>query len=430
MNEERQSRPCLVASDGSNWDVFFGDGPYLQLSIDDASLLPALSEEWRVEQIYWPIEGLLVRVFHLPLSDPRYLDAEILNQEICEQTGESPGDWWLAWQAMKVNDGVAGIAFGLPEELRLAIESDEQWRLIPHIRVDAWERLNMRLRECMHAAEHEAFESAAVFDADANGVCFGFWSGSRWLGVRRLNWTADIGDEDVAEQIRLSLQAMGWENRQEDAAIGRLGESLLASLGLERWLGETLADTALPERVAATCACSSDQATTLDFRRGSWMIHSTYAWQPWRRTAILAAVGFAAWMVSVMFHTYMLSSRADQYRHQIEAAFHQGLPNEHVMIDPLAQLRKATGGGGGSSGGAGHLLQEIDFIRQVYAKTPWEMLELDYSDTGIELSGNAKDLQRVNQIRDALQQAAGTEVQLTDTNLTKGGHVDFRMHWQ
>ena len=132
----------------------------------------------------------------------------------------------------------------------------------------------------------------------------------------------------------------------------------------------------------------------------------------------------------MVWQNHQLHSQSEQLQAQVIDAFHRGLPNETVIIDALAQLRRAAGGGAGGERQSEALfwMQQLAGINRVYKHTPWEIRELLLHDGKMTMSGEAKDLQTMNMIRESLQQETGKDVKLEDTDLN-GSLVRFRMVW-
>lgn len=425
----------LVSYDGSSWQILDIDGRQIQLSVADDDLLPVLPDNCSGCRLLLPIEQLLFRSFSLPLAHPRLIDADILAQELNERAGEKQEDWWLAWQAAKYDGGVAGLVFGLPERMRQRINEDQQWQQLHSVGVDAWDRLQTQLKPYVESP-NRVDGSVAVFDADADGVFFGLWErvgdkavGGIWHGMRRLNYGRGCSQAELAWQVRQSLLAMGWE--EEGAATGRLGIELLQHLELKKWHGcsfEAVADEAdLPGRQEVNLALPLQ--LSLDFRHGQWAARSGPGWiRPWRRSIVLAAIIVLVWGGGFAWQVHTMSGMVEQYKTRISAAFHKGLPDEMVIIDALAQLRRAAGSGA-DAGGTTEWLNQMKAIGHVYKNTPWILQELSFQDGAMKISGKASDLEALNSIRELLQQETGKDVQLADTDLS-GGQVTFRMYWR
>jgi len=386
------------------------------------SLLPELPEGIsEIKRIYWPMEHLLVRTFSLPLSEPRLLDAAIMSQELSELSGEDDDEWWLAWHAGKTDEGIAGLVFGLPQSVRQAMAEHPVWQSCPQLLVDGWERLTSFRGD---------FETCAVVDEDDDGVFIGFVKQGAWRGMRRINRKLSdngcLGDEAIAQQIGYSWQAMGMD--ASDPVVGRagarLGELLLPEY--EQWQVEVQDEQV--SRHYANFAADNDLPGSLNFRHGKWAAQkSWYEFRPWRRPLAMAAVLLLIWMGVTITSIYSLDSEAEGYRQSIESAFHRGLPNEAVMLDPLAQLKKAAGGPALSLDSR-QFLDQLQLVSQLYQDISWEMSELEFRGGEMRMSGAAKDIDSLNKMRDQLQQKSGREVVISDTDLS-GGKVTFRMKW-
>ncbi len=420
-----------VSFDGRNWAARDDAGNHLPLTAAEDGWLPALPDDARVNTLILPIEHLLVRSFSLPLPHPRFIDAGVLAQELDERAGEDAGGWWLAWQAARMEgDGVAGMVFGMPESWRQAIAGDARWQNVRSVLIDGWARLQMHIDGSL--PDDETRGPVAVVDADADGVFMGVWhpgigSDGVWRGMRRLNrGVSDI--EELADQCLRSLTAMGWSAASQPV-LGRVEKELLQALRLDAWRGEVVETVAeLPGR--SQVYVTGGQRPALNFRHGRWAASSnSNGLAMWRRPMAMAAAILVIWLVGSIYQIHALSVQAEGYRQQINDAFHQGLPDEPVMIDALAQLRRAAGGRADGNHSLALWLKQLAAIHRVFQKMPWEMQELEWREGRLTLAGKAANLERLNQIREALQQQSGREVKLADTDLS-GDKVSFRMHWQ
>ncbi len=403
-----------VIHDGHGWRAFDADGGSVVLDGVEGRFLPVLPEQAEVTLLVLPIELLLVRTFTLPLAHPRFIDTEILGQELDERAGIESDAWWLVWQAGKTDDAVAGLVIGMPEAWREEIDADPQWRQVQAVLVDA----ETHLARFLPSATTE--DTLAILDVDAEGVFLGVCRQGIWQGMRRLKRTADM--DAMAEDCRRSLQAMGWPD--DGVALGRVDRDLSGALGLAQWRGEVLHD-ALPPRVTHDLAA---EHCKLDFRHDRWAVRDASGLRQWLRPLVLAAGMLIIWVAMAAYQLHQLSARADAYREQIVQAFHRGLPDEPVMIDALAQLRKAAGSSAGSSEFAAWL-QQLAAINRAYKAMPWQMQELEWRDGVVKMAGKADSLEKLNRLRALLEKESGHRVELADTDLS-GKTVHFRMRWQ
>ena len=385
---------------------------------DDAPEPPVVEA---VGRVWLPLERLIVRPFRLPLSHPRFVDAAVLAGELEDQTGESPGDWHLAWRAAVVaggDGGVVGLMAAMPRAWREAFDACQP---LSAVRVDAVDRLAWRLEET------DAVDGVvAVLDADAEGICLGAARDGAWLGVTRVN-REDLADEEVRRWVTGALLAMGWT--EDMPAVGALDAT--AAAWFADWRGETL--EALPARAQATLRGRPLPAMGIEFRRGDWAARGDREWlRPWRRAAWLAAGLCALWVGGMALEHHRLEREAAVARARILAAFARALPGEPA-VEPLAQLRRAAGvsigeAGNEGSGDAASWLRQAAALARVYEQTPWTLEELDWRDGMMRMSGEAADLAALNRIREALARALGREVRLLDTRLGRG-KVGFRLEW-
>lgn len=424
-----------ISYDGREWLAMDAHGDQMVLASEESGMLPELPDSVAASKLLLPAEQLLCRAFRLPLQQTRLIDREILAQELEEHSAEKPEAWWLAWQAGRTAEGVAGLVFGMPETMRVQLQAHEAWRQVRYVGIDVCERLQSQLSGYASAVAGDG--GVAVFDTDATGVCFGVWSPGEdgsdgfWLGMRRLNCAAAEAaqlDEALKENLLRSLLTMGWD-RESDLALGRLSAELCDALALSSWQGEVVERENLPSRNEANLAI--EQETGLNFRHGDWRATSSLGdFKPWRRTVALMLLLALAWAGGMMWRNHQLAGRLAASQQRIIAAFHKGLPHERVIIDPLAQLRKAAGGGGDSVKGhdAAICLQRIDEISKVRGRIKWTIKTLSFRDGVMSMSGVARDLQTLNRIRAALQKQSGRPVKLQDTDLS-GDRVTFRLAW-
>jgi len=373
------------------------------------------------QRLLLPLESLLLRPFSLPLSHPRFLDREMLAQELVEQAGIEPEAWRLCWHATACEGGVRGLVFALPLELSRRLETEPGWQACREVGVDAWFRLQAMLPP-------QPPPDFTVLDADADGLFLGVRRGSIWYGMRRLNRTASRSIPELAEDARRSLAAMGLAADNEPA-FGRLDAAWLAAFvpALD-WHGETVAK--LPPRAAATREASRMAARQLfpNFGNGTgpmeeWRRHL----KPWKRTAFLAALLVLAQIGYTLHRLHSLEEAQARLQAGIAAAFHRGLPRERVMLDPLAQLRKAAGEtAGGDAWNFLRMLRAVGRLKEKMAGL--HVTAVRYDGGKMRLSATAADLAAVKRARDLLATILGVEVRLEDTQLQRG-RVRFRLAW-
>ncbi len=375
------------------------------------------------DMLFCAAEHLLMRPFSLPLSHPRLLDEDIMGQELAEQVGIEPASWWLAWRASSVEGGVAGLVFGLSTVFRDSLASDATWRHCPFIGVDIWPRLS-----ALVPVDHGG--SFAVFDADTEGLFIGVHRDGAWRGMRRLNLEGGRTCAAVADDARRSVTAMGF-SAEAMPAYGRLDAAwhgLLGS-GIPDWRGEVV--ETLPDRVTAIRHAAAGTGVDFgpNFRRGAWAVRSSWSsiLHPWRRAMVLASVILLLVTGGNVFLLHQLRARQASLQAGVEAAFHRGLPDEKVMLDPLAQLRKAAGKEGDVD--TWFLLRQLEAIGTAKQRiTGLHIGGIEYTKAGMKIFGTAPDLAAVNRIRDELSTALGRSVRIVDTELA-GKQVRFRLKW-
>ncbi|RLL50170.1 hypothetical protein D8Y20_12095 [Mariprofundus sp. EBB-1] len=436
-----------ICSDGKQWHAIDAHHNMMTLAISEDELLPTLPDGATVARLLLPVEQLLNRTFHLPFSNAKFIDQDILSQELEERSSESAESWWLSWRAGQTdNEAVSGIMFGVSESFRQDIDINDNWRDINFIGSDIWARLNEQrdhhvATQATEKSEVTANRKLAVFDSDASGLFFGVWNypGEQikdgfWLAMRRLNLNEGSDTSATVENIRRSLHSMGWREDEGDAAVGRLSVDLHQALNLSTWHGELCEAGELPSRRDATIAVAT--LSSFNYRHGRWRSGSHMKQiQPWYRSLALAAVLMLVWSISQVWQNRQLEQQLTMHQQQVIEAFHRGLPDEKVIIDALAQLRKAAGEDGTDMRAQNHRnlasqwLQRMDIINRVYQQINWTVKEISFKDGTMTLTGSSKDLQTMNNIHQALQRASGEDIKIQDTNLSSGNEVKFKLVW-
>lgn len=394
--------------------------------------LPRLEQVTQpLDCIYLPLENLLVRTFDFPLKHPRFLDANMLAQELADSSGIEPDDWWLTWHAdVNQDGGISGIVFALPKVQKQAIQQDPTWQHASYILIDGLERLHHWLHE------HD-MDSMAIIDADAEGLFLGYYQHGIWLGMRRLNAPtgADMNDvqacEHICQEALLSLQAMGFDAAQHPV-VGRVSSAMKNTasfldnehLHIEAHLEQRhVINLKLP-------APKKGSPSTLNIRHGKWAAQSQHSLPKiWQRPIMFAIAASIVWLSMISIDNYQLRQQSDTMNQDIIQAFHRGLPEQTVIIDAMAQLRQAANSGNGtSSSHAQHVTAQLNVISAVFKTHPWKMQALHINNNEVVISGQVNSLDTLNDISNALQEKLGQKVKITDTDL-KGNQVTFRMRW-
>jgi len=398
---------------------------YPDKDADKEFVLPLIPDTFpAIQALLWPLEHLLIRPFSLPLPALRLLDAQVLGQELEDLSGVEAGEWWLAWQAKKEEEQVVGVVFALPLAVKSALSS-HRLGYSKYFWPDGWVRLTALL------PNHEV-EAVAVLDADEQGLFFGVFNHGTWSGMRRLNFVSSRAMEDIANDVHLSLTAMGYT--PDLPACGRLNEAMLELLG-ERiaWQGTSL--PSLPSRLESNIRAAHElpgMASGPNFRHSSWAAKANWVLQalPWRRAAFLVALVVAFSFFSDVYTLSALHGRMASDQRKVEELFHQALPKEKVIIDPIAQLRNAAGS-------SGNKVQSWYYLKQLEAVTKLKnrfhgltLREVNLVEGGMVLDGNIENFALVNKARDELSKLVDGKVTVVDTELEKESkHVRFRLKW-
>ncbi len=377
-----------------------------------------------------PAEDILVRPFSLPLKSEKHLDKEILRQELADSLGEGCDNWWLSWCACSDDNGVSGLLFGLSESSRSKLSEQDAWNRCPVITVDGWHRLNSQFQEAT-AEECGELNGCAVLDADTDGLFVGFrQSSGSWSGMRRIN-SEGRDNSGLAEDIHRSLLAMGYEP-EGDAVLGRLSPEL-AKLLIEKglkWDGETTSDLLARPEANLLAYRKSRVGNAMNFRHGKWKVHTTTGGsiRVWKPSLMLGAVLLLTILTGGWYKLNSLENRIEMYQQGIIEAFRRGLPNESVMLDPLAQLRAA--GQPGNAVSTKSLLHDLQVLDRVKKEVKgWGLGELSLSGDVVKLSGNSPDFALLNRIQERLSSSLSRDVEMVNTELNND-QVKFSIEWK
>ncbi len=381
-----------------------------------------ISDQSPPDMLIWPVEHLLSRPFSLPLTHPRLLDMDILGQELAGQAGIEPDEWWLSWRAEAVEGGVAGLVFGLPVTVQASLAADAAWQACRFVGVDAWLRLTALSPE-------EPAVNFAVFDADTEGLFAGVYHGGVWRGMRRINLTSHCTCAAMAKDAMRSVLAMGF-TLDAMPVYGRLDATWQAELVSDvDWRGEGV--ELLPDRATATrlAARHAGVDSGPNFRHDAWTASGSWQKQlhSWRRTAVLAAMLLLMLLGSNLYRVHQMHTEQADMQAGIEDAFHRGLPDEKVMLDPLGQLRKAVNGETASD--TWFFLRQLRAVGQLKQRIKGlHIVSMQYTGKVMRLSGIVPDLASVNRVRDTLSSILGHRIKVKDTELADK-QVRFRIQW-
>jgi len=392
---------------------------------DGVFVLPVIPDTVpAIQTLLWPLEELVVRSFSLPLPSLRLLDADLLGQELEDLSGVDSGAWWLSWQAKKTEEGIEGVVFALPVAIKSAL-STHRLGDCKYIWPDGWVRLNALL------SDPEA-EMVAILDTDEQGLFLGVHNHGIWLGMRRLNFVSSRSVKDLANDIYLSLTAMGCTS--DTPVFGRLGHDLVALLEKRlAWQGELQTQHLCRRRANIEAAQNlPDTESGPNFRHLSWAARADWVVRilPWRRAAILATLVVAIAFFSDVYTLSALKHKMKSGQEGISTLFHQALPAEKVIIDPIAQLRNAAGSSANNTQ-SWYYLRQLEAVAKLKDKFQGLVLrEVSLADGGMILDGDIDNFSMVNKARDELSKLIGGSVQVVDTELDKEAkHVRFRMKW-
>lgn len=396
---------------------------YDESPADTAEGIPPLRPEGLPESVMngaialWPLEAMLLRCLHLPLKSVSLLDADMLRQELADRVGVDPESWWLCWDFQEdPTGGIRGMVFGIPETLRQNMANTNDWQQLAHLGVDGWHRLKAHARD-----------DCAIIEQDCDGLFLGVYIAGCWHGMRRINGNMDTA---LWVQVMASLKSMGFD-AETHSLCGQIDGTILPHIQAVDWSWQgTLLDALIP-RYHANLRCMAEQTplprTTPNFRRGHWAARGSWqAFRPWLRSIVLVAVLGMIMLFAQLQHISDLKKQGQDAESRIVAAFHQGLPDEPVMLDALAQLRQAAGQQGKTAEQSRFLL-DLQAISRSYQQHAWVMKSLVLQRKKMQLAGKIDDVKSLNQLQHTLEKEMGHPVRIADTNL--GNQVSFRLEW-
>jgi len=364
----------------------------------------------------WPLESMLVRHLSLPLQAVNLLDADLLLQELADRVGIDPDAWWLCWDFAVMDDGIGGLVFGIPEALRQQMADADDWQHLTLLGVDGWHRLQAYSKD-----------DCAILDQDSEGLFLGVFLAGCWQGMRRIN---GVINGDMWLQITASLQAMGFEPTTHHLH-GSIDATTLAHIQAMdwSWQGDILTES-IPRyhaNLRAVMHHESHIQHAPNFRRGRWAARGSWqSLRPWLRSGVLAAGVLMLLFIAQLMDISALEQQQDDAESRIIAAFHRGLPDETVILDPLAQLRQAATQQG-TTAATSYLLTDLQGISRSYQQQPWQMKSLNLQRGKMQLASKTDDVKSLNQLQATLAKEIAHPVRIVDTNL--GKQIAFRLEW-
>jgi len=108
-------------------------------------------------------------------------------------------------------------------------------------------------------------------------------------------------------------------------------------------------------------------------------------WSAWRLPAALAAALALAWIASLNIDAWLKLREEQQLRSQINAAFREAFPRVPVVLDPLAQMRRAIADmrSGAGTGDAGDFLPLAASVAQAVQADAESVRLIEYRDRAL-----------------------------------------------
>jgi general secretion pathway protein L len=150
-------------------------------------------------------------------------------------------------------------------------------------------------------------------------------------------------------------------------------------------------------------------------------------WSAWRLPAALAAALALAWIAGLNIDVWLKLREERQLRSQINAAFREAFPRVPVVLDPLAQMRRAVADmrSGAGTGDAGDFLPLAASFAQAMQADAEAVQQIEYRDRALLVRFESRAVDSAAK-RDALIERlakGGLSARFSDSmlNVRKGG---------
>jgi len=195
--------------------------------------------------------------------------------------------------------------------------------------------------------------------------------GSLRMGERLGIACSHAGGADAPVELRLALEQAGAARPEAIEVEGECDTAAWAASLRVNVLAVT------PDRTRAAPVAFE----LLQYEFGPRMVD----WRAWRLPAALAAALALAWIASLNIDAWLKLREERQLRSQINAAFHEAFPRTPVVLDPVAQMRRAladmrTGAG---TGDAGDFLPLAASFTQAVQTDAESVRQIEYRDRAL-----------------------------------------------
>lgn len=202
-----------------------------------------------------------------------------------------------------------------------------------------------------------------------------------------------------------------------DKTISPEIRDILTSLKLE------IAYRPLNGGAIALMASATRSSGAINLLQGEFGQRSTTKahWQRWRLAATLLAVLCLLFIVQQLVSEYSLRHQVANLNDQVEALFHQALPNVTHMVDPEVQMKQRliqlTGGG---TTYAGLLTMLASLGPAMQAQNGIQLQSLSYHDGNLQLQIQAGSIDALNNLKSILVQNSSLHVEMDSLNSSSG----------
>lgn len=162
----------------------------------------------------------------------------------------------------------------------------------------------------------------------------------------------------------------------------------------------------------------------------AWLHAAAQKAPSWRWTALLALLLLASWLGRDYWLMQRWNHQADQLKQQMEQIYRRSFPDARRVVDARAQMRQRLdalrrAAGEQVEGSLPALLQQVG---PALTQPGLSLQSLRYRRGALELEVKAADLARLDQLRQAMEQASGQPVRMTvTTEAGEGATAQLRL---
>ncbi len=162
----------------------------------------------------------------------------------------------------------------------------------------------------------------------------------------------------------------------------------------------------------------------------SWLHAAAQKAPSWKWTALLAVLLLASWLGRDYWLMQRWNGQAEQLKQQMEQIYRRSFPDARRVVDAQAQMRQRLDALRRAAGEQveGSLLTLLQQVGPALARPGLRLQSLRYRQGVLEVEVKAADLARLDQLRQAMEQASGQPVRMTvTTEAGEGATAQLRL---